>query len=122
MGVILTDEKVCKMSVKNAPVTFKRWYQQDVKNSKETLFLKEFVIERFNFELSFVIKTKSNEAQETSRNMTGPLRYLQMSGLRLINVDEASLKLNRFEVQRSYIGKDDMVDFMSKFYMNNMLQ
>lgn len=92
-----------------------------MQNSKETLFLKEFIIDQFKFELSFVVKTKSNEAIETSRNLTGPLMYLRRSGYNLISIDEASLKLSRFEVKRSYIGKEDLNDFISKFYMNLML-
>ena len=57
MGEILIEDKLCLHTVETAPTQLRLWYQQDVAESKDTLYLKEFLIDQINMDLSFVVKT-----------------------------------------------------------------
>lgn len=99
MGEILIEDKLCHYTLDSAPNALRLWHQQDVKNSKETLYLKEFLIDQINIDLSFVVKTADGmSSQAEMSEQVGPLAYLKMSGLSLINIDEARFRLARFGV------------------------
>ena len=57
MGEILIEDKLCSHKVNDAPTQWRLWHQQEIKNSKETLYLKEFLIDQINMDLSFIVKT-----------------------------------------------------------------
>lgn len=62
--------------------------------------MQQFLIEHINAEISFIFKTKAS----TDINFAGPLRYLKIGGLSLINIDEANFKLLRLNKKNIYIG------------------
>ena len=45
MGEILIDDKQCHYSLEDAPTHMRLWYQQQIDNSKETLYLRDFLID-----------------------------------------------------------------------------
>jgi len=47
-------------------------------------------------DLSFVVKTAEDTNSGGSREHVGALAYLKMSGLSLINIDEARFRMSRF--------------------------
>ena len=112
--MILTEEKVCEITLENAPINQRRWFQQEIKSSQEKLYLKQFEVEPIVIDLSLVFKTKLNAAED--RDFIGPLRYLKTSGLSLVNVDEATFRLGRFKKKQLYVGKEDMIELARKFY------
>jgi hypothetical protein len=65
------------------------------------IYLKKFEISTISFELSFVFKTKKGEKQE----LTGPMNYLQSTGLTLVSIDEADFTLNAYKAHKKYIGQ-----------------
>jgi len=73
MGEILINDKQCLYTVTDAPTHLRRWYQQNVTKSKETLYLREFLIDQVNMDLSFVVKTADSTNSGTSREHAGPL-------------------------------------------------
>ena len=96
MGEILVEEKKCPYTVETVPIQWRLWHQQNVNNSKDTLYLKEFVIDQINMDLSFVIKTAETTSSANAKELVGPLTMLEMSGLSAVNLDEARFRLARF--------------------------
>ena len=45
-----------------------------------------------------------------------------MRGLKLINLDNAGIKLNKFGVTRQYMGQEDLQDFIMKHYLAFAIQ
>ena len=62
--------------------------------------MKLFQIENINADISFIFKTKTSN----DISFAGPLKYLKISGLSLINIDEANFKLKRLKNEEIYIG------------------
>jgi len=60
-------------------------------------------------DLSFVVKTADSTDSGMTREHVGPLSYLKMSGLNVINIDEARFRVERFGLQNYFIGKDDLL-------------
>lgn len=58
------------------------------------IYLKKFEISPISFDLSFVFKTKKGERQE----LTGPMNYLQSTGLTLVSIDEADFTIKVYKV------------------------
>ena len=59
-------------------------------------------------DLSFVVKTADGTGSGQTREHVGPLNILKMSGLNVINIDEARFRIERFGLQNYFIGKDDL--------------
>lgn len=57
--------------------------------------MKEFVIDQINMDLSFVVKTAETTTSANSKELVGPLRYLDYGGLSAVNLDEARFRLAR---------------------------
>ena len=80
------------------------------------MYLKEFLIDQINIDLSFIVKTSDGTNSAEGRAFVGPLAYLKMSGLSLINIDEARFRLARFGLQNFFIGQEDMMKHTTNFY------
>jgi len=76
------------------------------------------VIDNISAEVSFIFKTKASD----DINFVGPLRHLKMSGLSLINIDEANFKLKRLTAEQLYIGTEDFSDFVSNYYTRRIIR
>ena len=121
MGEILIEDKLCMYEVSNAPTQWRLWHQQNVKNSKETFYFKEFLIDQISIDLSFVVKTADATNSAENREHVGPLALLKLSGLSLINIDEARFRLARYGLQNLFIGKEDMTKSLTNFYGQRMI-
>lgn len=120
--MILTNETECpeNYDIELFPITYKRWYEQNLKTNRKKMFLKSFNIEPMKFELSIIFKTKKSLYREME--FVGPLRYLKSSGLSLINVDEAAFKMKGFKREKLFIGQDDFNNVLSSHYLNNVIR
>ena len=92
-GVVLVSEKVNTKAVEDFASSERKWYQQDIAKTQNKLYVKQFLIEHINAEISFIFKAKASK----DINFAGPLRYLKIGGLSLINIDEANFKLLRLK-------------------------
>ena len=63
--------------------------QDQIMEDSSKIYLKKFEIGTISFDLSFVFKTKKGSKQE----LTGPLNYLQSTGLTLVSIEEADFTL-----------------------------
>lgn len=73
-------------------------------------------------DLSLVFKTSDGTNAAENRDFVGPLAYLKMSGLSLINIDEARFRLARFGLQNFFIGKEDMQKHTTNFYGQRLMK
>lgn len=81
------------------------------------MYVKQFQIEHINAEISFIFKTKTSGV-----NFVGSLKYLQTSGLSLINIDEANFKLKRLATSDIYIGVQDFQDMVNNYYIEKIIR
>ncbi len=51
--------------------------------------------------------------------MEGPLQYLQMTGMTLIALDEARVKLTKFAVKNLLVGQQDFIARMNAHYFDD---
>ena len=79
--------------------------QDQIMEDSSKIYLKKFEIGTISFELSFVFKTKKGERQELS----GPMNYLQSTGLTLVSIDEADFTLKPYRASKKYLGKQDFI-------------
>lgn len=73
-------------------------------------------------DLSFVVKASDGTSSSADREHIGALAYLKMSGLSLINIDEARFRLPRFGLSNFFIGKEDMMQYTQNYYSDQLLQ
>lgn len=78
--------------------------------------MREFLIDQVIMDISFVVKTADETSSGSNREHVGSLQMLRMSGLSLINLDEARFRIARFGLQNFFIGREDMMKLSTNFY------